>query len=207
MTSRPGSTKTPISVRWDRQLRSAPNQLTLLRLALIPFIIVSVLNARWNWSLGLFLLAGISDGLDGFLARTLQQRTMLGAYLDPVADKLLLSTLFLELAFVHKIPWTVTVLVFGRDVIILVVCAALYMAANFREFRPSIFGKMNTFAQIGTLFVVLLAQVWSPAIVRGAVWFGIRATVVLTVISGLHYTFRLGWQLRAGDRDRKAGAA
>jgi len=65
---------------------------------------------------------------------------------------------------------------------------------------------MNTFAQIGTLFVVLLAQVWSPSIVQGAVWLGIRATVVLTVISGLHYTIRLGWQLRAGDRDRRAGA-
>jgi len=205
MTSGFGANKPPISVRWDRQIRSAPNQLTLLRLALIPFIIVSVLNTQWNWALGLFLLAGISDGLDGFLARTLHQRTMVGAYLDPIADKLLLSTLFLELAFVRKIPWSVTVMVLSRDVIILVVCAALYMAANFREFRPSMLGKMNTFAQIGTLFVVLLAQVWSPSIVQGAVWLGIRATVVLTVISGLHYTIRLGWQLRAGDRDRRAG--
>jgi cardiolipin synthase len=206
MTSGFGANKPPISVRWDRQIRSAPNQLTLLRLALIPFIIVSVLNTQWGWALALFLLAGISDGLDGFLARTLQQRTMVGAYLDPIADKLLLSTLFLELAFVRKIPWSVTVMVLSRDVIILVVCAALYMAANFREFHPSILGKMNTFSQIGTLFVVLLAQVWSPSIVQGAVWLGIRATVVLTVISGLHYTFRLGWQLRAADRDRRAGA-
>lgn len=196
--------KPPISVRWDRQLRSAPNQLTLLRLAFIPFIIIAVLNAHWAWSLALFLLAGISDALDGLLARALHQRTMLGAYLDPIADKLLLSTLFLELAFVHKIPRTVTVMVFSRDVIILVVCAALYMAANFRDFTPSIFGKMNTFAQIGTIFVVLLAQVWSPRIVTGAVWFGIRATMLLTTISGLHYVLRLGWQLRAGDR--RAGA-
>ena len=198
--------KPPISVRWDRQLRSAPNQLTLLRLAFIPFIIIAVLNAHWDWALALFLLAGISDALDGLLARALHQRTMLGAYLDPIADKLLLSTLFLELAFVHKIPRTVTVMVFSRDVIILVVCAALYMAANFRDFTPSIFGKMNTFAQIGTIFVVLLAQVWSPRIVTGAVWLGIRATMVLTTISGLHYVLRLGWQLHAGDRDRRAGA-
>jgi cardiolipin synthase len=201
------SPKPPIAVRWDRQLRSAPNQLTLLRLAAIPFIIIAILNGRWGWALALFLLAGVSDALDGLLARALHQRTMLGAYLDPIADKLLLSTLFLELAFVHKIPWTVTVMVFSRDVIILVVCAALYTAANFRDFTPSIFGKMNTFAQIGTLFVVLLAQVWPAAIVTGAVWLGIRSTVVLTTISGLHYVLRLGWQLRAGDRDRKAGAA
>ena len=200
-----GLPKPPISVRWDRQLRSAPNQLTLLRLASIPFIVISILDAHWGWALALFLLAGISDGLDGLLARTLHQRTMLGAYLDPIADKLLLSTLFLELAFVRKIPWSVTVLVFGRDIIILVVCAALYTAANFRDFSPSIFGKMNTFAQIGTVFVVLLAQVWSPRIVTGAVWLGVRSTVVLTTISGLHYVLRLGWQLRAGDR--KAGAA
>jgi len=197
--------KTPISVRWDRQLRSAPNQLTLLRLAAIPFIIIAILNGRWGWALALFLLAGVSDALDGLLARALQQRTMLGAYLDPIADKLLLSTLFLELAFVHRIPWTVTIMVFSRDVIILVVCAALYTAANFRDFTPSIFGKMNTFAQIGTVFAILVSQVWSPPMITGAVWVGIRATVVLTTISGLHYVLRLGWQLRATDR--KAGAA
>jgi cardiolipin synthase len=197
--------KTPISVRWDRQLRSAPNQLTLLRLAAIPFIIIAILNGRWGWALALFLLAGVSDALDGLLARALQQRTMLGAYLDPIADKLLLSTLFLELAFVHRIPWTVTIMVFSRDVIILVVCAALYTAANFRDFTPSIFGKMNTFAQIGTVFAILVAQVWSPPMITGAVWLGIRATVVLTTVSGLHYVLRLGWQLRASDR--KAGAA
>jgi len=198
--------KPPISVRWDRQLRSAPNQLTLLRLAAVPFTVLAILNARWGWALGLFLIAGISDGLDGFLARTLHQRTRLGAYLDPIADKLLLSTLFLELAFVRRIPWSVTVLVFGRDLIILVVCAALYMAANLRDFNPSIFGKMNTFAQIGTVFVVLLAQVWAAPVVMGAVWLGLRATVVLTTISGLHYVLRLGWQLRAGS-DHRAGAS
>lgn len=189
------------------QLRSAPNQLTLLRLASIPFIVIAILDHHWRWALALFLLAGISDGLDGLLARALHQRTMLGAYLDPIADKLLLSTLFLELSFVHRIPWSVTVLVFGRDIIILVVCAALYTAANFRDFRPSIFGKMNTFAQIGTVFVVLLGQVWKTPIIAGAVWLGIRATVVLTTLSGLHYVLRLGWQLRVGSQDRRAGAA
>lgn len=187
------------------QLRSAPNQLTLLRLATVPFIVIAVLDSHWGWALALFLLAGISDGLDGLLARALQQRTMLGAYLDPIADKLLLSTLFLELAFVRKIPWSVTVLVLGRDVIILVVCAALYTAANFREFKPSIIGKLNTFSQVATVFVVLLRQVWNTNLTTAAVKLGIRSTVVLTVISGLHYTLRLGWQLRAGDK--KAGAS
>ena len=188
------------------QLRSAPNQLTLLRLALIPFIVIAILGAHWHWALALFLLAGVSDALDGLVARVLEQRTMLGAYLDPIADKLLLSTLFLELAYVHAIPRYVTILVLGRDIIILAVCAAVYAATSLRDFSPSIFGKMNTFAQIGTVFCVVLSHVWSAWIVTGAAWLGIRATVVLTTISAIHYTLRLGWQLRAADRQR-AGAA
>src|SRR5207237_5065102 len=77
-----------------RQLRSAPNQLTLLRLIFIPFVVISVVEDRYGWALALFVLAGLSDALDGLLARVLKQKTALGQYLDPIADKLLLSTLF-----------------------------------------------------------------------------------------------------------------
>jgi cardiolipin synthase len=92
--------------------------------------------------------AGLTDALDGLLARLLKQRTVLGQYLDPVADKLLLSTLFLVLMHKGLIPARVTVLVFGRDVGILVVAAILYAATGRREFSPSIFGKANTLAQV-----------------------------------------------------------
>src|SRR3954470_9093142 len=108
------------------QLRAAPNQLTLLRLIIIPFIIINIVDERFGWALGLFVLAGISDALDGLLARLLKQKTLLGQYLDPIADKLLLSTLFPVLAFEHRIPWYVTVLVFSRDIGILIVSALLY---------------------------------------------------------------------------------
>ena len=97
------------------ELRAAPNQLTLLRLCIVPFLVLAVLDGHFRTALALFILAGISDGLDGLLARVLKQRTVLGQYLDPVADKLLLSTLFLVLNHEGLISRRVTVLVFGRE--------------------------------------------------------------------------------------------
>ena len=103
--------------------RTAPNLLTLLRICLAPFLVAAILEGRCALSFALFLAAGLTDALDGALARWLKQRSMLGQYLDPVADKLLLSTLFLVLMHEELIPTTVTVLVFGRDVGILLVAA------------------------------------------------------------------------------------
>ena len=133
-----------------------PNQITLLRLFFVPFIIIALTDGNFGWALVLFVVAGISDGLDGLLARKLNQRTVLGQYLDPIADKLLLSTLFLVLSITHKIPWKFTVIVFSRDLIILVTCAVLFAATTYRDFRPSVYGKLNTGAQIGAVFFVLL---------------------------------------------------
>jgi cardiolipin synthase (CMP-forming) len=135
------------------------------------------------------VLAGLTDALDGMLARILKQRSMVGQYLDPVADKLLLSTIFLVLLHKSLIPITVTVLVFGRDVAILLVAAILYAAVGRREFHPSIFGKANTLAQIAAVAAVLLSQLTAAYWV---VWFrriALDATVVLTVASGLHYAW------------------
>ena len=95
----------------------------------------------------------------GLLARTLKQQTVLGQYLDPIADKLLLSTMFLVLSILHKIPWKFTVLVFSRDLTILIVSALLYAIAGLRDFRPSIFGKANTSAQVAAVFFVLLMEI------------------------------------------------
>ncbi len=137
----------------------------------------------------LFIVAGLSDALDGLLARVLKQGTSLGQYLDPIADKLLLSTLFLVLMYKGLMPMTVTVLVFGRDVGILLVAAVLYAVVGRREFGPSIFGKANTLAQVTAVAVVLLHQLTRAEWVVILRLVALDATVGLTIISGLHY----GW--------------
>ena len=182
-----------------RQLRSAPNQLTLLRLIFIPFVVISVVEDRYGWALALFVLAGLSDALDGLLARVLKQKTALGQYLDPIADKLLLSTLFLVLAFEHRIPWYVTVLVFSRDLGILIVSALLYATNTLRDLRPSVWGKANTIVQVGTILVVLMAAVWRQTWLETARVAGLRLTFALTLFSWIHYTVTVGQKLRAAQ--------
>jgi cardiolipin synthase len=188
-----------------RQLRSFPNLLTLLRLCFIPFVISSILDGRYEIALALFVVAGISDALDGVLARSLGQRTKLGEYLDPIADKLLLSTLFLVLSATHRIPWRVTVIVFGRDIIILVVCTLVYATTSLRDFSPSVFGKANTVAQIGTVGVTLLLEVrpwpWVVVLKRLGLWM----VFALTIVSALHYVFLLVLRLRALPSAERAG--
>ena len=169
--------------------RSAPNLLTLARICLTPLLISAVVERQFTVGFAMFVVAGLTDALDGLLARVLGQRTQLGQYLDPVADKLLLSTLFVVLTWQHLIPAWVTVLVFGRDVGILVVAAILYAAVGRREFQPSIFGKANTVAQITAVAVILLQQVYVAAWVAGLRTAALDATVVLTIASGLHYAW------------------
>jgi cardiolipin synthase len=176
------------STRLNR-FRTAPNLLTLARICLAPFLVSAILEDRFALSFYLFLAAGLTDALDGLLARILKQRTMLGQYLDPVADKLLLSTLFLVLMHKGLIPARVTVMVFGRDVGILVVAALLYAAAGRREFAPSIFGKANTLAQIAAVAAVLLHQLTPVYWVAEFRTLALGATMVLTVVSGLHYAW------------------
>jgi cardiolipin synthase len=171
--------------------RNAPNLLTLARICLAPFLVSAILEGRYGLSFGLFLVAGLTDALDGTLARMLKQRTMLGQYLDPVADKLLLSTLFLVLMHQGLIPARVTVMVFGRDVGILVVAAILYAAVGRREFKPSIFGKANTLVQVAAVAAVLLQQATAGrwGWVADVRMMALGATMVLTVVSGLHYAW------------------
>jgi cardiolipin synthase len=178
------------------QLLTAPNQLTLLRMMFLPFIVINLVGGHYRWALSLFVLAGLSDGLDGLLARTLKQQTVLGQYLDPIADKLLLSTMFLVLSILHKIPWKFTVLVFSRDISIVCASAVLYAIAGLRDFRPSIFGKANTFAQVAAVFFVLLLEVQHARWIAIARLTFLRATFAFTIISGLHYVFVVGHRLR-----------
>lgn len=179
------------------QIFTAPNQLTLLRMVFVPFIVIELVDGHYSRALLLFVIAGMSDGLDGLLARSLHQQTLLGQYLDPIADKLLLSTMFLVLSILHRIPWKFTVLVFSRDISILAASAVLFAIAGLRNFRPSIFGKANTFSQIAAVFSVMLFQV------RPARWLWItrtvflRATFAFTIVSALHYVILVQHRLRA----------
>jgi cardiolipin synthase len=179
------------------QLLTAPNQLTLLRMMFVPFIVIKLVEGHYSSALILFVLAGLSDGLDGLLARTLKQQTVLGQYLDPIADKLLLSTMFLVLSILHKIPWKFTVLVFSRDISILFASAVLYAIAGLRDFRPSIFGKANTFAQVAAVFFVLLFEIYKSRWIAIARLSFLRATFAFTIISAMHYVLLVGQRLRA----------
>ena len=179
------------------QILTAPNQLTLLRMVFLPFIVIKIVEGHYFWAMILFVLAGMSDGLDGLLARTLKQQTLLGQYLDPIADKLLLSTVFLVLSIVHKIPWKFTVMVFSRDISILCASAVLYTIAGLRDFRPSIFGKANTFAQVAAVFFVLLNEIEKNRWILIARLTFLRATFAFTILSGLHYVLLVGQRLRS----------
>jgi cardiolipin synthase len=189
------------------QLLTAPNQLTLLRMMFVPFIVIKLVEGHYELALILFVLAGFSDGLDGLLARTLKQQTVLGQYLDPIADKLLLSTMFMVLSILHKIPWKFTVLVFSRDITILMASAVLYAIAGLRDFRPSIFGKANTFAQVAAIFFVLMFEInRSRWVAIGRLAF-LRATFAFTIISAMHYVLLVGQRLRANHQVSAASSS
>ncbi len=190
-----------------RQLRSAPNLLTLTRLIFVPFVIVAIQQQKYTLALVIFVAAGVTDLFDGLLARMLKQKTKLGQYLDPIADKLLLSTMFLMLSIAHIIRWPVTILVFSRDIIILIVCTLLYATGTMKTFRPSWFGKANTAAQIISVPLALLYQVngsnWSRL---GKRW-SIYITIALTIVSGVHYVLRLAFDLRGSHKDAEVHSA
>lgn len=202
MSSSARSTEAPL--RQSRlhlsQVFTAPNQLTLARMVFLPFVVIKLVEGHYLGALILFLIAGLSDGLDGLLARRLDQQTLLGQYLDPIADKTLLSTVFLVLSIVHKIPWKYTIVVFSRDISILIVSGVLYTIAGLRDFRPSIFGKANTLAQVAAVLFVMLLQVhqahWVAILRKGF----LDATFFLTIISALHYLYLVAQRLHALDQ-------
>jgi cardiolipin synthase (CMP-forming) len=180
-----------------RQILTAPNQLTLLRMIFLPFIVINLVKHDFKWAMALFILAGISDGLDGLLARRLHQQTLLGQYLDPIADKLLMSTMFVVLSIERMIPWKYTILVFSRDISILMISGVLFMIAGLRDFRPSIFGKANTFAQVAAIFFVLLLLVEPLRWIWIARTTFLQATFIFTIVSAVHYAILVQHRLHA----------
>ena len=186
------------------------NQLTFLRLVAVPFFILAVLEARFGLALAIFVAAGVTDVLDGLVARMFRQRTPLGAYLDPAADKILLvaafvlltkyPNLFQAIPMTNRIPIGLTILVISRDVLIVAIAMMLNLAYGQTRFQPSIWGKITTGAELVTTGLVLLCNhfKWSHPIVSIA----IRTTLILILVSGFHYLWRTVRQVREKGPDR-----
>lgn len=173
-----------------------PNILTFLRMALIPVFISLVYYGYGKWALAVFVIAGVSDGIDGFLARRFKQESELGTIIDPVADKLLMTTAFIILTLPNvlppvrhlPIPFWVTAAVIGRDILILTIAGAIYVMTGFRGFRPSFWGKVSTLVQVVGICLVLLAAITGYSIFLPTTYFII---VLLVVVSGIHYIFQV----------------
>jgi cardiolipin synthase len=167
-------------------LFNLPNLFTLARLILAPFVASDILHGRYGRAIILLFAAGFTDVIDGFLARSLQKSTPAGAYFDPIADKILLSVIYVSLGVAGAIPWWMVAVVFGRDVLILAMAGYGLLLTAIRKFPPSMWGKISTFFQIGAALVVMVERAGIPAPVTLA----LSLMIVGTVVSGLHYAWR-----------------
>src|SRR5271167_230542 len=165
------------------RILTVPNQLTFLRLAFLPFFIIAIKYDHYALALGILVVAGMSDGLDGLLARVLNQRTPLGAYLDPIADKLLLSSSYLVLALKGRIAWWLAILVLGRDAGLLAACAVILLVLGYRSFPPSIWGKATTFFEIFLIVIVLVLAVWDSAFLRAVREISVYCVAAFVIVS------------------------
>lgn len=173
-----------------RRLLNLPNLLSLARLAITPLAVGSILRGNYRQALLIFMVAGITDGLDGMLARKFQQSTPFGAYLDPIADKTLLVAIYLALGASGLVPWWLVKIVFGRDILLLACTGAALLLTKHRDFRPSVWGKISTFMQIVTAVLVIAGRAVGSEALGQLAKILIGVTAVTTVWSGLHYGWR-----------------
>ena len=169
-----------------------PNVLTLARILITPLFIICLIKGSYAMALLIFTLAGVTDGLDGLLARLMDQRTTIGAFLDPIADKLLLVSAFVTLAVQEMIPAWLTVVVISRDVLIIVGIAILEVSRVDYQIQPSMVSKCTTVAQLATIFLLLLST--QTTVLAHALLPVYWLTTALSIASGLHYVY-LGIQI------------
>jgi cardiolipin synthase len=180
---------------------NVPNVLTLLRIFAIPVFLILLGDERYAEALGVFVAAGVTDALDGAIARMTHTKTTLGSYLDPAADKLLLLSAFISLALVQQVPRWLTVVVITRDVVVVLGYFILFMMTQeTMEVRPTVSGKLSTFCQLGSVASVLIRLVFPgsvPLVVEhGFFW----AAGLLTTVAGLQYVWRgMVWAQVRGD--------
>jgi cardiolipin synthase len=165
-----------------------PNLITLSRILLTPLFIIFLIQGNYRRALILFLLAGVSDLADGLIARTWQQKSRLGSYLDPLADKLLMATSFVTLSIYHQIPSWLTVIVLSRDVTMALGVLLFRLVDYHLAIKPTLLGKWTTTFQIATVLLVLISKIWP--VPRLAIWAFFWITAALTASSGVHYVYR-----------------
>jgi cardiolipin synthase len=180
------------------------NQLTLLRMLLIPALVILVVYDHFGWALIVFGVAGVTDALDGLIARLSGQKTSLGAWLDPMADKLLLVTTFVvltlpNLGLANRLPIWLTVLIISRDVGIVLTVAIVNLAMGPRTFRPSMFGKVATATYILTAVVALLFNYMARR--SAVVELFVYASLTITLISGFHYIWHAAQIINGSDSE------
>ena len=182
---------------------TVPNQITFLRLGFLPVFLMLIAYDHYRWALLVLIVSGLSDGVDGLLARSLNQRSALGAYLDPIADKLLLSSSFVILAFKKQLAWWLTILVLSRDVLILIVAVVILLISGYRPFPPSIYGKLTTASEIILVFLVVLGAAYPNYRLGALNHFLVYAVTVLSIGSGFHYSFSTARHLSGSALEEK----
>lgn len=177
------------------------NQITILRLVFIPLFAILEVSRSYGWALAVLVGAALSDVVDGVLARTRHEESPLGIALDPIADKLLLGTAFVVLAFRDVLPWWLTIVVLSRDVAIIITALLISLVVGYRPFRPTLLGKLSTVCQVATVFAAVLHQVRAPFVTGLFVEICTYLVAVLTLASGAHYLVVV--QKRYGHRERE----
>ncbi len=184
-----------IRTRVEEKLRplTLPNFITLMRMAMVPFFVLAVSERDFSLGLWILIVAGLTDAFDGYLARRMDMRSRIGAYLDPIADKMLITVAYIALTVPQGqevvIPLWLTILALFRDFVIMLVAGVLYIVEGLREFPPSPLGKATTFAQVVTIAVVLLANVTSVAWwIPEACFYG---SFGLVIVSAFNYIYRV----------------
>lgn len=186
-------------MKYPRLTVNVPNFITVIRILLTPVFVICLLRNKFDIAILVFTIAGISDGLDGFIARCFNQRTELGAYLDPIADKSLLMASFVTLGVQQHIPGWLAVIVISRDIVIVTGIAVLTIMDIKIRIQPTLISKVTTFVQLFTVFLTLLYPGIPSEPVTKYVMFWV--TAVLTTISGLHYMM-LGLNTFQNGQDR-----
>ena len=188
-------TRRKIRRRVEEKLRplTLPNFITMMRMAMVPFVVLAISQRKFGLALWILIIAGLTDAFDGYIARRMDMRSRIGAYLDPIADKMLITVAYIALTIPQGqevvIPLWLTILALFRDFVIMLVAGVLYIVEGLREFPPSPLGKATTFSQVVTIAVVLLANVtpvlwWIPQ----ACFYG---SFVLVIVSAFNYIYRV----------------
>ncbi len=170
-----------------------PNLITLIRILLVPLLVIFLMEGKTDLALLTFIIAGASDAIDGFLARLLHQQTLFGAYIDPIADKLLINTSFITLAILGKLPGWLAVIIVSRDIIILAGIGILMINRSVRsdiaiDIKPSLISKTTTFVQLFTICFFLAENYVAGFMITKDIL--ILLTSFITLISGFHYIAR-----------------